>query len=138
MWSRITFSRYILKDEVTGNTHPNNSGIMYISLAKLSQEDSPAGELAQFLLGKINIYKFDEVKKIATAFNTSFDTFKADKEVAKMLTLAERYIYEGEARGEANILNKAKELQKTGLSAEDILRLLTNESNKQDSLLTSK
>ena len=66
-----------------------------------------------------------------------------------MLTLAERYIDEGEARGrargeargkargEASILNKAKELQKTGLSAEDILRLLINESNKQDPLLTS-
>ena len=148
-----TFARYILSDEVTGNAHPNSSGIMYISLTRLSQEDSPAGELAQFLLGKISMYRFDEVRKIATAFNTSFDAFKADKEVARMLTLAERYIDEGEARGmaigeargeargeaigEANILNKAKELQKSGLSAEDILRLLINESNKQDPLLTS-
>ena len=101
--------------------------------------------MAQFLLGKINVYKFDEVKKVTNAFNSSFDAFKADKEVARMLTLAERYIDEGEARGEARgkalgeagIRNKAKELQKIGLSAEDVLRLLIDESNEHNVLLTS-
>jgi len=45
------FAHYILKDEVTGKDHPTTSGIMYVSLRKLSQEQGPAGELASYLLG---------------------------------------------------------------------------------------
>jgi hypothetical protein len=48
------FTRYMLKDEVTGNAHPTSSGIMYISLQKLSQEKSSVGELASFFLGGIS------------------------------------------------------------------------------------
>ena len=33
-----TFMRYVLKDEIMSNAHPSKSGIMYVSLTRLSQE----------------------------------------------------------------------------------------------------
>jgi len=96
-----TFARYILKDEVSGSTHPATSGILYISLTKLSQETTPAGELAAFLLGKDMNSKDEMVCKIINEFDNSFSGFKEDKEAVKVLSLAERYGYEGEVRGEA-------------------------------------
>jgi len=150
-----TFTRYILKDEVTENDHPATSGIMYVSLTKLSKAESPVEELAAFLLGKISDPKSEVVKKIADAFKASFSTFKADKEVAKMLTLAERYkhdgLVEGEARGkiigeargkiigeargkiigEARGVNKLAELIKGGLSIDEALCKIDEEQDKQ-------
>jgi len=86
-----TFTRYILKDEITGNEHPAASGIMYVSLTNLSQEESPAGELAGFLLGKVSNPKDEVVTRISKTFNSSFDAFKSDKEAVNVLSLAERY-----------------------------------------------
>jgi len=130
------FTRYILKDEVTGNEHPNPSGIMYISLTKLSQEESPAGELALFLLGRVGEVKNEHVKKILDTFNSSFVEFKSDKEVAKMLTLAERYRYDGVVEGVSKGISKGVtigadrivELIKSGLSPDDALRKVKEES----------
>jgi len=120
-----TFTRYILNDEVTGKDHPTTSGIMYVSLTKLSKEDSPAGELAAFLLGKVADPKNEVVKKIADAFKKSFSTFKADKEVARMLTLAERYEHDGVVKGEANLASRVeKELQERGYDLAEIAEIM--------------
>ena len=47
------------------------------------------------------------VTKIAETFNISFDVFKADKEVAQMLSLADIYRYNGIVEGEAGAKSKA-------------------------------
>jgi len=129
-----TFTRYILNDEVTGKDHPTTSGIMYVSLTKLSKEDSPAGEMAAFLLGKVDEPKNEVVKKITDAFKKSFQTFKTDKEVARMLSLADRYrhdgVVEGEERGAINAADKFLELIKSGFTPEDAHREITSEYGK--------
>jgi len=134
-----TFTRYILKDEITGKEHPANSGIMYVSLIKLSQEESPAGELAAFLLGKMKNPTNEAVKKISKAFNTSFDAFKTDKEAVKMLSARERGwhegLVEGREEGETNIATKVMELIEKGVSQEDIagmMRKITGGYKGQD------
>jgi hypothetical protein len=94
------FSRHILTDEVTGNTHPNTSCIMYVSLSRLSKEKSVAGELARFLLGKSNDDIGDEVvKQVMQQFSTSFEAFKADKEVATAMLVKDRFLEEGIEKG---------------------------------------
>ena len=132
------FTRYILKDEVTRKTYPNTSGIMYINLTKLSQESSPAGELASLLLGKTISSKNEYVKNIKNAFDTSFSAFKNDKEVAKMLTLAERYkhdgVVEGVAKGVTIGADRVVELIKSGLSPDDALRKIKEEDVLIDAL----
>ena len=64
----------------TNEPHPGDSGILYVSLPKLAEEKSPAGELAAFLLGKIKTPKNEKVKEISSKFNMGFDAFKMDKE----------------------------------------------------------
>ena len=71
-----TFMNYILKDETTNKIYPATSGIMFISLTKLSKEKTAAGELALFLLGKQATPQNEAVKRIIKTFNTSFETFK--------------------------------------------------------------
>ncbi|MDR0273212.1 MAG: hypothetical protein LBI27_07850 [Clostridiales bacterium] len=73
------FTRYILKDEVTGKNHPENSSIMFIDLEKLSEENSQAGELAALFLGKNLNPQDEDVKTIAAALKASFNDFKDDK-----------------------------------------------------------
>jgi len=126
------FARYVLKDEVTGNAHPSTSGIMYVSLTKLSEEESPAGELASLLLGKNPNPRDKNVKKIAEALKSSFGSFKMDKDVVNVMTLAERYrgegLAEGEARGEAKGMSKAADqmlaLIKSGIDPEEALNII--------------
>jgi len=140
---------YILKDEVADYIHPTSSGIMYVSLSKLSQMKSPVGELASFLLGKTIAPENEDVRTIVASFNSSFDAFKADKEVVKMLSVAERYRndgwYDGVAEGksigiiEGKIIgitegvscgaNKVVELIKSGLSPDEALRKVSEEKN---------
>ena len=83
------FSNYVPTDEVSGKMYPNASGIMFVSLRKLSEEQSVAGELASFLLGKITVVKNDEVKRIAETLKKSCETFCNDKGVKKMMTIKE-------------------------------------------------
>ena len=120
------FSRYILKDEITGNEHPATSGIMYVSLTKLSQEENPAGELALFLLGKVTTPKSETVQKVVNSFSASFDAFKADKEVVKVLSARERGWHDGlvEGREEGVVIgaNKLAELIRSGFSLDEALR----------------
>ena len=127
-----TFARYILKDEITNDEHPATSGIMYVSLTKLSEEGSPAGELASFLLGKLKNPQNEAVKKIVKAFNSSFEAFKADKEAINVLSAGERGRLEGRLEGKEEVrleialkllalkIPKAQISQATGLSTDEI------------------
>ena len=94
-----TFAHYILKDEATGHTHPATSGILYVSLEKLSQEITPAGEMAAFLLGKKTNATNNDVHQILEAFNLSFDNFKSDKDVVYVYSLRDRWLNEGKEEG---------------------------------------
>ena len=89
------FARYILKDEITGEPHPGDSGILYVNLSKLAEQNNPAGELAGFLLGNIADPENEEVREIVKSFNAGFNVFKADKEAVKMMSLRERARNEG-------------------------------------------
>ena len=72
-----TFTYYVLRDIVTGASYPNKSGIMFISLQKLSQDSkSPAGELAAFLIGEDVKPKNRDVIDIIDGFKNSFETFR--------------------------------------------------------------
>lgn len=141
-----TITRYILTNEANGKAHPEDSGIMYVSLSKLSKENTPAGELASFLLGLTTSPQNDVVKKIADSFNASFKVFKEDKDVVNVLTIEERVrdniwkdaVAQGEAigvakgeaigmaKGEANagtmFANKFAELKEKGLDPMEIMR----------------
>ena len=128
----MPITNYILKDEVTGNTHPETSGIMYISLTKLSEEKSKAGELASLLLGKKARFAYKDVLVIAKMLDKSFEGFKDDKEAVMMLSFEERKRLEGEAIGEARgeakakteLANMAKELYEKGIDPNEIIRLI--------------
>ena len=95
------FAHYILMEEVSGKPYPNTSGILFVSLPKLSQEEGPAGELAAFLLGKLKEPKDKTVKEIAKVVRAGFDAFKIDKEVKRSMTVAEKYKNEGIVEGKA-------------------------------------
>ena len=97
--------------------------------------------MSAFLLGKITEPRDDDVRKIAETFNSSFYAFKADKEVVRMLSLADRYrhdgIVEGEARGEVRGkvrgfdigASRIVELIKAGLSPDEALKRVSEEKN---------
>ena len=134
------FAHYILKDEATGHTHPGTSGILYVSLERLSHENTPAGELAAVLLGKAKSTTDKDVDRVIQALNASFDNFKDDKEVAFVYSLKERWtnegriegiedgIAQGKAEGKAEGINILAELLKNGLSLDEALRV-ANENN---------
>ena len=122
------FARYVLTNENTHEAHPTSSGILYISLSKLAQEKSTAGELAAFLLGRNFTPEDAQVQKIAKAFINGMDTFKTDKEVtAGMLSLLERGREEGLAEGEAR--GEARGEAKGTLSALDELLKLVSQGH---------
>ena len=131
-----TFTRYILKDEITSNEHPSGSGIMYISLTKLSEEGGPAGELALFLLGKLKNPENETVKKIAKAFSSSFEAFKRDKEAVNVLSARERGrnegLYEGRLEGRLEGAAKLLELIKSGVDPDEALRRLSFETEVKE------
>jgi len=116
------FANYILKDEATGHTHPSTSGILYVSLEKLSQENTPAGELAAVLLGKEKNTSDENVVKVTQALKTSFENFKNDKEVAYVYSLQERWTNEARLEGKAEgILEFARKLIKRNRPIEEIV-----------------
>ena len=136
-----TFMNYILKDESTNKVYPGTSGIMFISLTRLSENNSLAGELASFLLGKVVNPKNEDVKRIAKTFKMSFEAFKDDKEVKNTMTMAEKYRNEGwldgrEAGREEGMekglnigASKLAKLIRSGLSLDEALRKLSEEEN---------
>ena len=76
------YMNYILTDEQTGIKYPKSSGILFVSLTKISEDNSAAGELARFLIGKtadVESIKDSSVKAIATGLNEGFGVFKEDK-----------------------------------------------------------
>ena len=96
------YTYYVLADERTKKLHPNLSGIMFVSLSKISKEESLSGELSRFLLGvETNAmnFKYSDVKGIINKMKIGFKAFKEDKEATNMLSFAERKLSEGEARG---------------------------------------
>jgi len=125
-----TFAHYILKDEATGHTHPGTSGILYVSLEKLSQENTAAGELAAVLLGKENSTSDENVARVLTAFNASFDNFKSDKDVVYVYSLRDRWLdegrvegkEEGKEEGKAEGMNILADLIRSGLSLDEALQ----------------
>jgi hypothetical protein len=88
------FSCYRLKDEITGKRYPEESCLTFISLPKLSEQKSAAGELAGFLIGRETGSTSDEVKNIINALKKSFEEFKIINEVRDMYTLRERLMME--------------------------------------------
>jgi hypothetical protein len=127
-----TFTRYILKDEVTDKVHPESSGIMYVSLPKLAKENTPVGELASFLLGINTDPQNEVVKKIADIFNASFQDFKEDEDVVTVLTHEERVrgkvwnaaLAEGENKNKAEMASQVIALEEKGLDPAEILKQL--------------
>ena len=123
------FSNYIPKNEVSGETYPVASGIMFISLTQLSKEETVAGELASFLLGKINDAKSDKVKRIADTLTKSCEEFCKDKGVKDSMSVREKWMSEARIEGMEEGLQqgiqqgiaKLAELIKSGLSLEEAL-----------------
>ena len=132
------FSNYVPKDEVSGKTYPNASGIMFVSLQKLSQEDTVAGELASFLLGKTNDAMSDEVSQIASTLYKSCVEFCNDKGVKGSMSVDEKRRMEGRMEGIEEGLQQGiqqgiqqatarlTELINAGLSVEDALKEVSN------------
>ena len=126
-----TFMNYILKDEATNKVFPNASSMMFISLTRLSQQKNLAGELASFLLGKLTTPQSEEVKRIASAFNTSFEVFKDDKEVKNIMSIADRWKAEAREEGANELLdaamNKLSDFVNDGLSLKEAFDRLGQE-----------
>jgi len=94
-----TFMNYVLKDEATNKLFPHSSGILFISLTKLSQQNDVAGELASFLLGKLTTPQHGEVNQVINAFTSSFEQFKNDKEVKNSMSMADKWRDEAREEG---------------------------------------
>ena len=115
------FSNYVPKDEVSGAVYPQASGIMFISLKRLSEEKTVAGELASFLLGKTGDAKSEEVKRLADTFRKSCEKFCNDKGVKISMSVKEKL--QMEARWEGNIegIQELAGLIKSGLSVDEAM-----------------
>lgn len=81
-----TFENYILMGQFTGKKYPNKSGILYISLEKLSAIDSSAGELSRFLLGIDLDPRSEEVKNVASEIRKAFKIMQHDKEARNKMS----------------------------------------------------
>jgi hypothetical protein len=93
------FANYILMDEQDHRRYPNDSSLLFVDLKKLSTINSKAGELAAVLVGATQDPKQPEVKQILDDIKCSFDAFKDDMEVRKMMSRAEQLRADGKAEG---------------------------------------
>ena len=126
------FARYTLKDEKTNAQHPHKSGILYVNLKKLSQEDTTAGKLAAYLLGQ-QLEGSQDLATVTEQIHNSFIKFQQDKEVPDMISLQQRWLEQGEARGEARgeakatstMLEKLAALVKDGIIPNEVLQQLS-------------
>ena len=128
------YSAYVLKDEATNINFPGTSYMMFVCLPRVAGEESPAGELASFLLGRADTAEEitdPEARRVAEGFLTSFRVFCEDKEARHVMTVEERFtrkgiaegIAEGEARGiEAKAIETAFEMFKDGFDYERIAK----------------
>ena len=58
-----------------------------------------AGELARYLLGRVESPENEAIKKIAEAFNISLGILKEDKEAKTHMNVVDKYLAEGEVIG---------------------------------------
>ena len=136
------YANYVLVDEVTNTKYPKQSGLMFVSLTKIAEQDSQAGELASFLLGRITDVgkiKDADVRRIASGFKTNFSVFKEDKEAKNVMTVQERFLNEGIVKGidkgiDKGIVDSAEKLIKKGTSFQDAINLLELTDEQIDSL----
>jgi len=115
------FAHYLMTNDVVGNIHPYAPHTMYVSLPSLSLEKSQAGELATFLLGNTINITDKMVMGVVEQFRASFDIFKDDKEVAKAMTVQERFEQRGEDRG---IIKSALLFLRKGMSLQEVAETL--------------
>ena len=113
---------------------------MFISLKRLSQENTVAGELASFLLGKTIVIKNEDVKRIFETLKKSCEEFCDDKGVKKSMSVAEELRMEGRIEGRAEGRTEGKvegkfetirelaELFNSGMSFEEALQKLNEEA----------
>ena len=95
------FSNYILTDEMTHHPHPNTSSILYVDLKKLAQTNTQAGELAGILTGQLKEPADPEVRSILKDLKKSFNDFKVNMEVRRIMTRAEELEAKGKIEGKA-------------------------------------
>lgn len=133
------YTNYIQVDEVTKTKYPKPSGMMFVSLTKVAELNSPVGELASFLLGRttdLETIKDSEVRRIANSFKSDFSSFREDKEVKKAMTLHERGYNDGvlDGRTEGKVetyyadmgLSVAQIATKLSLTEEAVSEMLKN------------
>ena len=99
-----TFSNYILMDEKDHHPHPNGANILYVDLKKLAKMETKAGELAGVLIAVSNDPKDEDVKIILHNLRQSFEEFKNNTEVIRIMTREEQLKAEGAAETEARLL----------------------------------
>ena len=135
------YTNYVLIDEITNTIYPKPSGIMFVSLSKLAEEDSSAGELAAFLIGKaidVEAIKDFNVKNLVKKVKISFGDFKEDKEAMSAMTIQEYWQNDARFEGfEEGILLSAVKLIKKGMDIQDVVNALELTS-EQESLLETK
>ena len=134
-------TNYVLVDEVTKTTYPKPSGIMFVSLSKLAEEDSPAGELAAFLIGKttdVKAIKDFNVRNLVEKVKIGFNDFKEDKEAISAMTIQEYWQNDARFEGfEEGILSSTIKLIKKGMAVQDVVNTLEL-TTEQESLLETK
>jgi hypothetical protein len=127
-----TFKRYILKAEDGDNIHPGTSGILYVSLQKLAQCKTKAGSAARVMLGKSSAEDKEIAKPLYEGLQRIFEKFKEQKELANMMTFAERWHAEGRAegmeKGMVTGVQKLMELIKSGMSPDEAAQLVLAEN----------
>ena len=98
------FANYILMDEEDHSRYPIETDLLFVDLKKLAEMDTQAGELARVLLDLETDPKDEEVKSILKSLKRSFNKFKVDTEVCKIMTREETLIVESIAETEARLL----------------------------------
>lgn len=132
------FTNYIMKNE-NNTAFPNSSSITLVNLEKLSEQKNKAGELAVILLGKEVAVTHPEVEQIQNGLNKTFEIFKIDKEVQKMLTLQERAREQGFEDGREQGLEDGMEIaaklisKLRNVSIEDAYTMIVNEHKEKSS-----
>jgi len=75
-----------------------------------------AGELARYLLGRVESPENEAIKKIAEAFNISLGILKEDKEAKTHMNVVDKYLAEGREQGmELKATQTAERLLKNGI-----------------------
>ena len=90
-------ANFTLMDELDHRPHtrPTLFAVMYVDLKELAKGKTRAAELANVLLGNIpaNEINDKDVKSVFETLSSSFEKFREDKEVKKMLSYVEEKIY---------------------------------------------